>query len=50
MQLFHLGYQNVNSDNVSDITLVYTTKLYTFVEKDLKIINLKPVDFTLYVK
>jgi len=41
---------NVNSDNVSDITLVYTTKLYTFVEKDLKISNLKPVDFTLYVK
>lgn len=40
----------VNPDNVSDITLVYKTFLYGFVEKDLTIINLDPVDFTLRVK
>ena len=40
----------VNPDNVSDITLVYKTFLYGFVEKDSTIINLDPVDFTLKVK
>lgn len=40
----------VNPDNVSDITLVYKTFLYGFVKKDLTIINLDPVDFTLKVK
>jgi hypothetical protein len=40
----------VNPDNVSDITLVYKTFLYGFVEKDLTILNLDPVEFTINVK
>lgn len=41
---------NVNSDNTSDITLLYKTKLYGFVKEDLKIIELNPIEMTLKVK
>lgn len=41
---------NVNSDNTSDITLLYKTKLYGFVKEDLQIVELNPIEMTLKVK
>ena len=40
----------VNSDNTSDITLLYKTKLYGFVKENLNILELNPIEFTLKVK
>ena len=41
---------NVNSDNTSDITLLYKTKLYGYVKEDLQIVELNPIEMTLKVK
>lgn len=41
---------NVNPDNTSDITLVYKTDLYGYIKDNTKIYEMKPIEYTIYVK